>query len=234
MAWSLVQSRQQTGGGTTSTARAFASNVVAGNILIAAISAGGLVGSVPVSSVTDSQGNTWNQVGTATQAPAGDYIQIFYAIAGSSAANTVTANFPGSSQGDTLTIFEFSGNGTTLASLLNTSSSNSGTSNAPAAGAVTPSADGCLFFAAEVDSANDAVTITAGTDFTIQQTQLTSSTLERIGTESYAQPTAVSHNGNFTLGSSVSWACKLAVFNPPITAVIQDLIDENGILPFER
>jgi len=216
MALAWVQSRQQTGGGTTTTVRAYASNVGANNLLTCAISSGGP--SAPASGVTDSQGNTWTQAGTATQASGGDYIQIFYAIAGSSAADTVTVTFPGSSQGDTITIHEFSGNATS--SVLDNTTAAIGTSTTPASGALTPSVNGCLLFVAEVDPAADGTTYTAGTDFTIDQTQLTSSTLQRIGTEYYIQPTAASHNGNFTIGASAAWACKLAIFKPLATTVV--------------
>lgn len=215
MAYALLQSRQQTGGGALTTVRAYASNVTANNLLICAVSSGGP--NSQATGITDSQANTWSQVGTASISALGDAIQIFYTIAGSSAANTVTVTFPGVAQGDTMTIFEYSGNATS--SVLDQINVGQGVSSTPASASITPGQANCLVFAAEVDGAIDGTTITAGTNYTIRQTQLTSSVLERIGTEDWIQTTATATTGNFTLGTSATWATKVAAFKPLVVAV---------------
>ncbi len=216
MAFSLLQSTQQTGGGATTTVKAYGSNVTANSLLICDVSSGGP--NSPASGVTDSQGNSWTQVGTASTGGLGDSIQMFYAIAGSSGANTVTVTFPGVAQGDTIAIFEYSGNATS--SVLDQNNVGTGSSTTPASTSITPSANNYLVHSAEADPALDGTTITAGTNFTIRQTQLTSSTLERIGTEDWIQTTATATTGPFTLGASAQWAAKVASFKVLATTTV--------------
>lgn len=112
MALAHVQSRKSTfslSGGVGSLA--YSSNVVANNLLIA----------IPfwysnaTVALTDSQNNAW---GNATAISGGSgldsaSVQIFFAIAGSSTANTVTATFTGTTPAaQSFALFEFSGNAT--------------------------------------------------------------------------------------------------------------------------
>ena len=92
--WALVQSNSSNAGGglVTSLAVAFTSNVTKGDLLIAIISSGNpQVGDIL--SVTDSQGNSW-AVAASTSDPfvTSTETEIWWAVAGSTGANTVTAH----------------------------------------------------------------------------------------------------------------------------------------------
>lgn len=88
MATTKVQSALQAAGNS----KAFASNVVSGNLLTARIVWQGAAG-ITLNSVTDTQGNTWTIHGSTLQRQPTltQYMQIASCIAGSSAACTVTA-----------------------------------------------------------------------------------------------------------------------------------------------
>lgn len=218
MAYSLLQSVQQTGGGATTTVKAYGSNVTANTLLLCSVTSSGP--SSPASGVTDSKLNTWAQVGTASVSALGDTAQLFYAVSNGAGANTVTTTFPGASQGDTIAIFEYSGNATS--SVLDQNNVGQGVSSAPASASITPSVNNCLIFVVESDSAIDGTTYTAGTNFGIRQTQTTSSTLERLGTEDWIQTTATATTGPLTLGISSTWATKVASFKPlAVAATLQ-------------
>jgi hypothetical protein len=189
-----------------------------GNLIIIAITASFAGGSGPCSSISDNQtGNTYTEVPpTGGAGPdANDSVQIFYCVVvGSSGTFTVTAHFPGVSEGSTMAIHEYSGN---AVSPFDKTANNTGSSAAPALGSnITPNNANSLVFSAEVDGNADATSITAGTNFTIQATQLTSSTLERIGTEHWIQTAATATTAGFSLGGSAPWALMVAVFKPPL------------------
>lgn len=192
----------------------FGSLPTVGHLVIVAISSSGP--NAVATSVTDNQtGNTYTQVGTSQATPStGDNIQIFYTVVvGATGTFTVTANFGGTSVGTTMAIHEFSGNATSGSLAVQTASAN-GTSTAPAVASTTPTNANSLAFSAEVDANGDGTTITAGTSFTIDITQLITSTNERIGTEHWIQTTATATTGAFTLGGSAQWAAKMAIFAP--------------------
>jgi hypothetical protein len=215
MAYSLLQETIQTGGGSTTTVKAYGSNVAANTLLICEVSSSGP--SSPASGVTDTKLNSWSQAGAASVSALGDTVQIFYAVSNGAGANTVTVTFPDVNQGDTMTISEYSGNATS--SPLDQTDVGQGVSATPASTSITPSVANCLIISVESDSAVNGTTITAGTNFGIRQTQLTSSTLERIGTEDWIQTTATATTGSFTLGISSTWATKVASFKPLAAAV---------------
>lgn len=106
MSISLVQNTSSNPAASNPTL-VFASNVTAGNLLIVAVN---YIASGAVTSVTDSQGNTYTACGTELSANnAGAWWgKIFLALAGSTGANTVTVN-SGSNLINNVFIYEFSG-----------------------------------------------------------------------------------------------------------------------------
>ena len=122
--------------GTGSVAVAYPSNVVAGRLLIAQCSNYG--SAIGTGDVTDSQGNTWTRVSTVSNGSA--HAAIFWALAGSSAANTVTLN-TGGSEYPTLAILEVVG--TPAASPFDVQATGTGTSASHSTGttAATAQAD---------------------------------------------------------------------------------------------
>ena len=209
MAFAKIQSKPVTGAGPSFNA-SYASTPSVNNLLVIAVSSSGP--NSPATSITDNQsGNTYTQVGTAATSAGGDSIQIFFCIvAGASGTFTITVNFGGAAVGATAAIFEYSGGATS--SIQDQTNIGTGSSNTPASTSITPSANNYLVFAACVDANGDGTSITAGTGFTIQETQLTSSTHERIGTEHEIQTTATARTGAFSLGGSANWAAKVVSF----------------------
>lgn len=116
MGASFVQSAKNSssGSGATSVAKAFTSNVTAGNLLIAAVgfyraASGGWVYNKLKTSVSDSQGNVWSLVG-AIFTGGNSNVAIFRAIAGTSGSCTVTAvPFGSTSVPCDLVVAEYSG-----------------------------------------------------------------------------------------------------------------------------
>jgi len=80
-----------TGDFTGGRATAFPSNITAGNLLVASFG-----GAYATPSLTDTKGNTWTLVSGSLVNNAGDYAAMWYAIANSSGADTVTitGNYP--------------------------------------------------------------------------------------------------------------------------------------------
>jgi hypothetical protein len=117
MTIALVQSRSGSAndsfGSNDHVNLAYSSNVAAGNLLVVC----GLLSNPKTmrGTVTDSQGNTWTAATTAVESAdtGATSIQIYYAVAGSSAANTITYTATGhnSDSGSVygVRIFEFSG-----------------------------------------------------------------------------------------------------------------------------
>ena len=103
--WQYIQGDafiKQSGVSFLSTSLSFPSNVTAGNLLVALIWTQS--GSAITSSVTDTQGNTWTKAIGPTQRR-----QLWYTVAGSSGANTIT--YSGTATFMTMTaIAEYSGN----------------------------------------------------------------------------------------------------------------------------
>lgn len=145
---------------------------------------------------------------------------IGYALNSPAGADTVTFAISGAAQTLRFTTSEFSGVATSGAR--DKTATAIGTSTAPASGAVTPTTDGQLFFAGSDVSNN--VTFTAGTDFTINTTVPTTVGSQRLGSERYIQPIAASHNGDFSIGSSIAWGCVLATFKAAATNSMGQLL----------
>jgi hypothetical protein len=98
--FSYEQSNQASASGTSQTC-AFSSNVVAGDLLIACVDVFGQA----ITGISDSQGNTWTAIpGTpieqSTTGPR--YTAMYYAVAGSSGADTITVTFNQVSSGSSV------------------------------------------------------------------------------------------------------------------------------------
>lgn len=136
----------QSAGSVNSVNKAYASNVTAGNLLVAACVSSQQT--MPAGSVTDSQGNSW-ALDKSQERGASEWVNIFSAVAGSSAANTVTLNCTGSDF-QSLAIAEFSPAGgstwsTTAATRLGPTNSSTGTSQGTlSTGSMTAGADGVV------------------------------------------------------------------------------------------
>lgn len=134
MAWNPTYVQTDTGTlggpGAPTYTKTFTSNVVAGNILVAAISM-----TVAVSTLTDSQGNVWTH--QRTQAGTARNVAFYTAFAGSSGACTVTLVVTSGSA--TFKVFEWTPDGATAVTLDTSNGSNSNAVASHAAGSVTPS-----------------------------------------------------------------------------------------------
>jgi hypothetical protein len=97
-------------GSATSIGVASPGNTTAGNLLVAAV-AWGTTDVTPT--VTDTQLNSWTEIGTHVFGNAAG-VAMFYTTAGSSAANTVTGNFGSSVPNRGILIAEYSGTTTSL------------------------------------------------------------------------------------------------------------------------
>lgn len=183
----------------------FGTNVVAGNLLAFCwrYASGGLT-----ITTTDTRSSTW--VSNAVQAiDTGDGSStngISYSLsAGGSGADTVTAS-TGTSRTMRVSASEFNWNGSTgtfdkSATAIGTVTTNVTTS------AVTPSADGSIFYACTHLSTTD--TISAATDFTMGGND------GRLGTAYYVQTTAASHVFNFTItNTAITWGVVGVTFQP--------------------
>jgi hypothetical protein len=153
--------------GATSVAKAFAAAVTAGSLLVCIVNSGGSFAATPV---TDSNGNTWHQVGT-TNGPNADsqIMAMFYAWNANAGATTVTVHWV-STGNDTFSILEFSGilassDPLDVQNTLKTGSTATG-ANAITSNSVTPGTANGLAIAAMSDTSGTAPTTTAGTGWT--------------------------------------------------------------------
>ncbi len=121
---------------TTTQTGTFTSAVVVGDTLVGAFALGG-TSARTVSSVTDSQGNTWTRTVSATADSTRDDAEIWYTTAAASSTDTVTLHLSGSSKAN-ITLAEFSGRATNEvgvgAASNTTTTHSSGNTNAASAG----------------------------------------------------------------------------------------------------
>ena len=160
MAYSLVQEARDFSFGTSNTAtfaKAFTSNVTLGNLLVVWMDDfnTGTTGTVTVS---DSRGNTWNQVQTSLAGGSGRCI-MFWAVANSTGSCTVTFNAGGHNfVFPIIQVMEFGGG---PSSPLETSVQATGSSTSPQAN-ITVSGTADLIVAAVVPTASSSTSTTAG------------------------------------------------------------------------
>lgn len=186
---------------------AYAQNVVAGNLLVAAVM---MLPYTRAGTLTDSQGNTWAAASSrATQSanPPNISVQIFYAIAGSSAACTVHAVPDTSISSDTyaMHVLEFSGYATT--SVLDGSGTTaSGGPSSPSSSITTGQANSLIVAATSTNSG----AATAGANYTMESTDTF------IGYQAVEYDLDAGAAGsitvNFTDGGAGGWALAAAAF----------------------
>lgn len=148
----------------------FGSNTVAGNLIVVATGVGSSTETV---TITDSQGNSYSQANISTQASIPYRICVYYAIAGSSAANTVTMT-PGANVANRrLLIHEYGGVDVFDATAQATAASGVASSGV----AATTSAEELIFGW----GINNTGTTVADPGFTLRQTALSESTVDQLG-----------------------------------------------------
>jgi hypothetical protein len=158
----LVQSKSQVGTGTL--IQAFDSAVTLGNLILVAVAA---LTSGQTYTVTDSQGNTYSHLASFLASGSAAELQIFYAQANASGANTVTFT-PGVSVAASIAIHEFSGVSTTP----DVSASAAGTGATQDSGPATTSSADELLFGFTAGSCNAGLSIAAGVGFTLAESLL--------------------------------------------------------------
>src|SRR5256885_9248347 len=105
---SLVQKNKGLGGGTGSVSTSFTNNVTSGNLIVV-MTVTNSGSTFDTTSVTDSQGNTYTQIGTTQHTPGNTYLRIWYAKNVTGGADTITAHQNNSASGCLMEIIEYSG-----------------------------------------------------------------------------------------------------------------------------
>jgi Putative Ig domain len=121
---------------------AYNSNNLTGDLLLAYFNVP--KSSSSISSVTDSNGNTWNPVFNVSESTIGGSDALYYAYNAKAGANTVTVHFSGSTSHVDMSVFEYSGILST-ANPLDVSANNQG-SGTSASASITTTASGDLIF----------------------------------------------------------------------------------------
>ena len=211
MAIAFVQSTQ-TGlaGASTAIAQAFGANVVADNLLVAAIGFDVGSGSTNLSTITDTVGSVWARARRHGPSAFLSELEVWYAVSAGSGANTVTAKWStGAGQSNrVLLIAEYSGNAT--ASPLGVVASSTQSSSNPASGAATPSSGGDLIVGALYDDDGSTSAWTAGAGFTIRAVSTVFAAAGAL--EDFTQGSAASTQALFLRASSGQSLVIMATF----------------------
>jgi hypothetical protein len=195
----LVQSAGNYSSSSTVTA-AFPSNVTAGNLLVAVVTADS--DNATLSAKSDTIGNTYATATTPTTNPGiGTVVGILYAANTPSGANSITVTCVGT--GISLAIFEYSGGAT--ASPLDSVAQAQGSNTQPSLSATT-SAAGDLLLAAVW---NNRSPLTAGSGYTVRQDVAFNNWLD---VEDKLAGVAGSYSATGTMASGGQWAAHLATF----------------------
>lgn len=179
----------------------FPSSVMAGNLIIVAITH--FIGAV--SSVTDNQGNTYTQATASQHANASkDYVELYYAKNVRGGATTITVTF--SVLGGDVGIYEYAGLNTT--SPLDQVASNTGSGTSPDGGILSTTSDNELYFVVGVDDNGDNIDPSAGSGYTLENHEDDSTHHERFYSEDRISAHG-SYQTNFLISSQSSptvWA----------------------------
>lgn len=189
-----VQSRGVDSGASVNPTLAYSGNVVAGNILVAGARIG--VGAL-YTGFTDSQGNTWTTVENFTDLNSLTHVTA-WAIAGSSAANTVTMNNAGGSQ--RWIIGEYDSAGQTISLDQHTHATGNGSTLDSGSVTTTVATELIVGFAHD----NNAFTLTPGGTYTERQEVST-----RISLEDKTVSSTGSYSTDWTIASSDNWAASI-------------------------
>ena len=184
-------------GAGSSCSVAFNSKNTAGNLIIVASDVGS---GVHVTSISDSEGNTYATATHAVASPGGNVAQVFYAQNIKGGANTVTITL-NTTQYNDLYILEYSGLATGGA--LDVTSTASGTSNSATSGAATTTAPNELIFGF---GGGDSGTYSPGPLFSARSTF----------DGDIAEDEIVNSSGSYTATASISvsagWTMSMATF----------------------
>ena len=167
----FVQGNQNFASGSGGTiASAFGSNVTAGHLIVVTAGAG-----TASNTVTDTQGNTYTLAkdGTnpAMNSGGGYQVAIWYAVATSTSADTVTLHYPASQTFRRIAIHEYSGVNT-----LDVASSNIGNGTTVSTGSATTNHDNELIFGWMV---SDNGVTSAGSGYNLRETSGSESTMDK-------------------------------------------------------
>lgn len=195
--YTYVQSNGKDGTGSSDTI-AYNSNVTANSLLVLGVRIG--AAGTGLTTVTDTQGNTWTRIKLTSDA-SGQSQDVWWAKAGSSAANTVTVN-QASGQSWRFIVAEYSG---ATNPAVDVSTSAVGSSTTPDSQSATPTVDNSL--AVSFCSPGSDATFTEGSGYTKRQTVTTKISLEDKGLTS-----ATATNGTWTISPSDTWISTLVIF----------------------
>lgn len=205
----LVQKTSKDAGTVSSTTLAFASNNTAGNLLYATVRLSALT----TCTITDSVGNTWNEVAH-QDGTEPSRLFVFYVKNCGAGANTLTIT-AGASNAMRLCIAEYSGLDT-VSPLDKSAVATNAFGTAVSVGPITTAAAGELITVAWGTSGSSVAT--AGSGYTVQQTQT-----DRVGFEDKTGGAAGSETGTVTLATGVQWAAVMVSFLP-VTQATPDQI----------
>jgi hypothetical protein len=204
--FSLSQHRNvDSSSAVSSQALSYVSNVTLGDLLICVVRGTDTLTGI---TITDSQGNSWtnctfNAIGALAS------LQISYAIAGSTGANTVTAT-PNASSTIRMAIYEYAGN--LSASPLDAENNvQTGNGTAAASNSITPANGNSLVIAAAAVTATSS--FAAGTNFTLED-NVPAGSAGKLGVEDWIQTAATATTGPLTVNSTQDWMAAIAVFKP--------------------
>lgn len=209
MAAAYVQSNKNYSGATP-WACAFLSSVTAGNLIVVGLArySGG------ITSVSDSLGNTYHEIGTEFQFTADNSLalRMFYAYNIGGGACTVTVSC---STGTSLSIFvsEYSGIITTdpLDKLATAESSSAGTTANSGNTATISQADE-LLIGFGIQYAAGTVSVAAGANYSLRQSYTDNNNYMTGGLEDRVVSGAAAYNATMTWGSSIGWIMRVATF----------------------
>ncbi len=183
------------------------SSVATGSLIVVGLTVCCL-GTIPSNAISDNKGNTYTRI--AEVAHAQDRGAIFYAKNVSEGTNfTVTNSF-----GGTFSVHEYSGVSTS--SPLDKWSVNFGTSTKPNSGSTTTTQGNELYFGLAF-SMQDGDTWTAGSGYTLRETEINNATVERHATEDRVLTSASTTFADFSVPTSEVWLALLATFKPRVT-----------------
>jgi hypothetical protein len=215
MAITIVQSATFLGNGASPNAKAFSSNVTAGNWI--------LVGSRSTSSVgawscSGTNCGAFTEIGTGQGTPGGNGVRLFYALVSTTGTCTVTLTVAGSNfRGEMMEV-----SGLASSSPLDQTTKASGTSATPSSGSVTTTqADELLFGVVGTDGGN---TFAAGSGYTLREANL--DVALQIEYQIVAATGAYAATMSIT---SAGWSATIATFKGAAAAAVAD--DDAGWIP---
>jgi hypothetical protein len=215
---SFIQGVGQEVSAGTSNAVAFASNNTAANLLVVGTTNDG-AGPV-VSTVTDSQGNTWARATSITHQFNTKDTEVWYALNCRAGANTVTVAYSGTCNSNIIIAEYSAAPGIVGLDQVAASKSADGTPSTALSSGNTPTttqpSELLIGFGAD-DNQVAGQTYTAGAGFTKDVTQV--GTHHACAMESQTVAATGAYAATFTLGTTDQWACLIGTFAMPFIPV---------------